>query len=130
MREQKQLKLQNRAALVAVLIGLGIVAPVYVVFHVVTGRSLLQEEPGLLFIHAAMAAMPFLILTGKNLYDRLTWIVGVALTLPAWALYLYAGLRYHWSKDTSGVGGEAAILLVWPFIVSLICVWLGRSRRR
>lgn len=116
------------AALVALLIGLAVVAPVYAVFHVVTGRSVLEEEPELLLIHAAMAAMPFLILAGKNLYDRPTWIAGVVLTIPAWALYLYAGLRYHWSKDTSGVGGEAAILLVWPFAVSIIRVRLGRFR--
>jgi hypothetical protein len=128
MREPTPVKRQNIATLVALLIGLGIIAPVYATFDFVTGRSVLNEEPELLVVHVAMAAMPFLILAGKNLYDWLAWIAGVALTISAWALYLYAGLRYHWSKDASGVGGEAAIVLIWPFIVSFICVRIARSR--
>ena len=130
MQEQASRKSQNIATLVALLIGLVIVAPVYLIFDFVTGRSVFEEEPELLFIHAATAAMPFLILAGMKLYDRPTWIAGFALTIPAWALYLYSGLRYHWSNDNSGVGGEAAILLVWPFVISFICVRLGRYRSR
>lgn len=124
------MKKQDTAVLVAVGIGLAIAAPVYVTLKLVAGRSVLGEELVHLFVHAALIAMPFLILAGKMLYDKLTWAVGVALIVPAQALFLYAGVRYQLSGDTSGVGGEVAVLLVWPFLVTFACVRLASWRSR
>jgi hypothetical protein len=123
-------KKQDTAVLVAVGIGLAIAAPVYVTLALVSGRSVLGQELMMLFVHAALIAMPFLILAGKMFYDKLTWVAGVVLIVPAWALFLYAGVRYQLSGDTSGVGGEAAVVLVWPFLVSFACVRLAHWRAR
>jgi hypothetical protein len=80
------------------------------------------------FISAALAALPFLTLAGKMLYDKVTWVIGVALIVPAWVFLLYTAVSYQLSGDSSGVGGEALIILVWPILVTIICVRLGRWR--
>jgi hypothetical protein len=59
-----------------------------------------------------------------------TWVTGVALTVPAWVFFLYTSVSYQLRGDTSGVGGEAAIMLVWPFVVTVTCIRLTRWRSR
>ena len=130
MTKQKVLDRQGWATLIALAIGLGVVVPFHTVFELVTGRSVFAGEPELLLVHSAMVAMPFLILAGKNLYDKVAWATGVALTLPAWVLLLYEGIRYNLSGDNSGVGGAAFLIVLWPILVTLLCVRLGRARSR
>ena len=124
------MKKQDAAVLVAVGIGLAIASPVYLTLALVAGRSVLGQDLITLFVQTALVAIPFLVLAGKMVYDKLTWAVGVVLTVPAWAFFLYIGVRYQLSGDTSGVGGEAAVLLVWPFVVSFACVRLAQWRSR
>jgi hypothetical protein len=122
------LKNQDAAVLVALGIGLAIVMP----FHVITAhfakRPVFDELLVPVFISAALAALPFLTLAGKMLYDKVTWVIGVALIVPAWVFLLYTAVSYQLSGDSSGVGGEALIILVWPILVTIICVRLGRWR--
>lgn len=122
------MKKQDAAVLVALGIGLAIVMP----FHVITAhfarRPVLDETLVPVFISAALAALPFLTLAGKMLYDKVTWVIGVALIVPAWVFLLYTAVSSQLSGDTSGVGGEALIILVWPILVTIVCVRLARWR--
>lgn len=122
------MKRQDTAVLVALSIGLAIVVP----FHAITAhfakRPVFSERLVPVFISAALAALPFLTFAGKMLYDKLTWAVGVALIVPAWLFLLYTAVSYQMRGDTSGVGGEALITLVWPILVTIICVRLARWR--
>jgi hypothetical protein len=122
------LKKQDAAVLVAPGTGLAVVLP----FHVLTAhyarRPVFDETLVPVFISAALAALPFLTLAGKMLYDKVTWAIGVALTVPAWLFLLYNAVSYQMRDDTSGVGGEGLIILVWPILVTIICVRLARWR--
>ena len=91
-------------------------------FAGLTGR-LLAIELAVDLLHMVIVSIPFLMLAMGGVHARLPWLTGLALTAALWGYYLYEGVRYQWSGDTSGVNiGLGLIMLASPVLISFACI--------
>ena len=102
-----------------------------VVFSIVTGNALnLQEEWGVLLWQVLIVAAPFGLMALFGIRDRSAWLLGIILTALPWGYYLYDGIRYQLSNDTSGANiGLGLILMVSPIFISIACFALAAWQR-
>ena len=103
-------------------IGVGVVVATKLAFAGLTGRPI-AIEPGVDLLQMVIVSIPFLMLAMGRVRARLPWLTGLALTAALWGYYLYEGVRYQWSGDTSGVNfGLVLIMLASPVLISLACI--------
>jgi hypothetical protein len=128
----KTLGLRGRllAALLALVIGVLVVAVNALLFTLLTGRPLVYAndvEP----YQVTIVAIPFLVLALIGVGDRRPWQVGLALTLALWGFILLDGVRYQWNPDGSGANiGLGLIMMISPLFITAISVATHLHRRR
>jgi hypothetical protein len=117
----------------AIVIGPAIVAGEALAFAALTGRPVdLSAEGGVLLFEMLIVAAPFLLLSLAGTSDKLPWLVAFALTFALWGYFLFDGVRYQWSGDTSGANiGLGLIMLVSPLFITgaAMAVYAWRRRR-
>lgn len=119
-----------RLVLRALGIGVGVVVATKLAFAGLTGRPLTFSF-GVDLVQMVMVAIPFLMLAMGRVRARLPWLTGLALTAAFWGYYLYEGVRYQWSGDTSGANiGLGLILLASPVLISFACIATYLLERR
>ena len=115
---------------IALSIGVGVVAAENILFTSLTGRPLVfasDVEP----VTAVLVAIPYLGLALARARRLLPWIVGLALTLALWGYALYSGVSYQWNPDGSGANiGLGLMMLASPFIISPIVLGVHALQRR
>jgi hypothetical protein len=115
-------------------IGIGLVTVVVNAgaFSEITGNPLnLAEEWSVFLFQILLAAAPFGLLAYFGVRDRSAWVLGIGLTAILWGYYLYDGIRYQLSGDTSGVNmGLAFLLMASPIFISIACFALAAWKRR
>jgi len=96
-----------------------------------TGRaSRIFDEPGLLLFNSGFAAAPFiligLIMLARKSVTRALWI-GAALTSLIWLAYGVSGRNYHLTESDGGTNiAIFMILMVWPFVVTILIGIIGK----
>ena len=119
-----------RLVLYALGIGAAVVALTKLAFAGLTGRPLNFSFSVDIF-QLVIVAIPFLVLAMGGVRARLPWLTGLALTIALWSYYLYDGVRYHWTGDTSGANiGLGLILLASPLVISFACIAACLVERR
>ena len=116
--------------LVALLIGVVVVAADDFLFSVLTGRPLSfasDVEP----VNALVVAIPYLVLALAGARRVPPWAVGLALTLSLWGYGLYDGVSYQWHPDGSGADiGLGLIMLASPVFITAAVLAVHFVQRR
>jgi len=111
-----------RLVLYALGIGAGGVAFTKLGFAGLTGRPL-NFSFTVDLLQMVIVAIPFLVLAMGGVRARLPWLTGLALTAALWGYFLFEGVRYQWSGDTSGANiGLGVIMLASPLLISFACI--------
>jgi hypothetical protein len=115
---------------IALSIGVGVVALESVLFDSLTGRHWAfgdDVEP----VNVLIVAIPYLGLALAGARRLRPWIVGLALTLSLWGYALYSGVSYQWNPDGTGADiGLGLIMLASPFIISPIVLAIHALQQR
>lgn len=122
----------ERGCLLALAIGLLTVAANAGVFSAATGNPInLADEWSAFLFQILLVAAPFGLLALFGVRDRAAWVLGLGVTALLWGYYLYDGIRYQLSGDTSGVNmGLAFLLMVSPVFISIACFAVAAWKRR
>lgn len=116
--------------IIALSIGVGVVAAKAALFTSLTGRPLVfswDVAP----VNALLVAIPYLGLALAGATRLLPWLIGLALTLSLWGYSLYSGVRYQWNPDGSGANiGLGLMMMVSPFIILPIVLGVDAVQRR
>jgi hypothetical protein len=128
----RKLGLRGRllAALLALVIGVVVVAANALLFTLLTGRPLTYAndvEPH----QVTIVAIPFLVLALIGVGHRRPWGVGLALTLALWGFVLFDGVRYQWNPDGTGANiGLGLLVMVSPLFITAITVAIHLRQHR
>jgi hypothetical protein len=110
----------------ALAIGIFTVSAVTGIHSMLTGARLnLAEELPIFLFQILVVSIPFLLLALLNIRSALPWLVGVILTGALWSYYLYDAVSHHGDGRGANIG-LGLILLASPFVISTICLVLGR----
>ena len=116
----------QRATGCALSLGIGVLTVLFVqgAFSLATHRSLnLTDEWRIFLAQILIAAAPFGLLALAGIRNRAAWLVGLALTAAFWGYYLFEGLRYQLSNDSSGANiGLGLVMLLSPVMISAACL--------
>lgn len=106
--------------LLALAIGLGVVAGESALYSALTGQSW-ELSSNLDLWRVAIVASPFTVLALLPVRRVVPWAMAVAVTLLLWGWFLYDTVDYFAHPDGSGANIGAGILMfAVPFVISII----------
>ena len=127
------LRVFRHPILISLALGIGIVVQwgQEVLFSRALGRPLTLGEPDVFAWNAFFTAMPLLALALQERQHVVAWVVGLAPSVWLTWWWLQKGIAYQRNPDGSGVDmGGAMIMLVAPFVITAVCLWLNQRLSR
>ncbi len=115
--------------IIALSIGVGVVAAKAALFTSLTGRPLVFSGD-VAPVNALLVAIPYIGLALAGATRLLPWIVGLALTLSLWGYALYSGVSYQWNPGSGANIGLGLMMLVSPFIILPVVLGVHAVQRR